>query len=100
MAAISVRLPDDLESQLTHEAEIEGKPRAEVARAAITEYLARRERERFMAKMVAAAKALAADPAAVAESLEIANDLADEGLDAIIEAERATGIDPNRKWWK
>jgi len=100
MAAISVRLPDELESQLTHEAELEGKARSEVAREAIADYLARRERERFMAEMVAAARALAADPAATAEALEIANDLADQGLDAIIEAERAAGIDPGKKWWK
>ncbi|MFZ5594821.1 MAG: hypothetical protein ACOY4D_11310 [Pseudomonadota bacterium] len=69
---------------------------------AIAEYLHRKERERFMAEMITAATALAADPAAVAESLEIANDFykADEGLDAIIEAERVAGIDHNEKWWK
>lgn len=100
MAAISIRLPDELESRLTHEAELEDRPRAEIAREAIVEYLARKARERFMAEMVAAAKSLAADPAAVAESLEIANDLADEGLDIIIEAERGAGIDHDQKWWK
>lgn len=102
MTSISVRLPDDLESQLAHEAELEGKPRAQVVREAVAEYLARKERERFMAEMVAAAKALAADPAAVAEAREIANDFdsIDEGLDAVIESERAAGIDHNQKWWK
>lgn len=100
MAAISVRLPDEIETQLAHEAKIEGKPRSEVARAAIAEYLTRKEHERFIAAMVAAAQALAADPAAVAESLELANDLIDEGLDATIEAECAAGIDPHQKWWK
>jgi len=53
MAAISVRLPDQLESRLTSEAAIEGKGRSEVARDAIADYLARREHERFMAEMVA-----------------------------------------------
>lgn len=102
MAAISVRLPDELESQLTYEAELEGKPRSEVAREAIAEYLARREKERFMAEIVAAAKALAADPAATAEAREIAHDfdMVDDGLDAIIETERAAGIDHHQKWWK
>jgi predicted transcriptional regulator len=99
MAAISVRLPDELESQLAHEAELEGKARSEIAREAIADYLARREKERFMAEIVAAAKALAADPAARAEALEIANDFPDD-WDAIIEAERAAGINPNEKWWK
>ncbi len=102
MAAISIRLPEELEARLSHESDLEGKPRSEVAREAIAEYLARREKERFMAQLAAAAKALAANPAAVAESLEIANDFdsIDEGLDAIIESERAAGIDPNQKWWK
>ncbi|HEC15444.1 MAG TPA: ribbon-helix-helix protein, CopG family [Sedimenticola sp.] len=102
MAAISIRLPEELEARLSHESDLEGKPRSEVAREAIAEYLARREKERFMAQLAAAAKALAANPAAVAESLEIANDFdsIDEGLDAIIESDRAAGIDPNQKWWK
>lgn len=100
MTAISVRLPEELEAQLTHEAAIEGKARSEVAREAIAEYLARREQERFMAGMVAAAKALATDSAAMAEALELANDSADKGLDAIIKAECAADIDHNQKWWK
>ena len=33
---------------------MEGKTQSEIARLAITEYLARREKERFMAEMVAA----------------------------------------------
>lgn len=100
MTAISLRLPDEIETRLTEEARIEGCPRSEVARAAIVEYLERREKERFMAEMVAAAQALAADPAARRESLEIANDLPDDGLDAIIASEIAAGIDPDEKWWR
>ena len=44
-----------------------------------------------MAEMVAAGRALAADPQARAEAREIAEELAlaDEGLDVIIAAERA-----------
>ncbi len=100
MAALSIRLPEDIETRLAEEARLEGRPRSEVAREAIAEYLERREKERFMAEMVAAARALAADPAARRESLEIANDLPDDGLDAIIESEIAAGIDPNEKWWR
>lgn len=100
MAAISVRLPEDIETQLNHEAELEGKPRSEVAREAISAYLAQRERERRMAEMVAAAEALAADPAAMDESLEIANDLAEEGLDSVMETEKVADIDHNQNWWK
>lgn len=100
MTAISLRLPDSIEAQLKEEARIEGKSQSEIARLAIVEYLQRREKERFMAEMVAAGRALAADPQAWAESREIAEDLVDEGLDTIIAAERAAGINPDEKWWK
>jgi predicted transcriptional regulator len=100
MTAISLRLPEDIEANLKAEARLEGKTQSEIARLAITEYLARREKERFMAEMVAAGRALTADPQAWAEAREIAEDLVDEGLDAIIAAERAAGIDPDEKWWK
>lgn len=100
MPAISLRLPDEIENRLSHEARIKGCPRSEIARTAIVEYLERREKERFMAEMVAAAQALAADPAARREALELANDLTDEGLDTIIAAEIAAGINPDEKWWR
>lgn len=102
MPAISLRLPDDVEANLKAEAQLEGKSQSEIARLAITEYLARRERERFMAEMVAAARALANDPQAKAEALQIAADFdaADDGLDRLIAEERAAGIDPDEKWWE
>lgn len=102
MPAISLRLPDDVEAHLKAEAQLEGKSQSEIARLAITEYLARRERERFMAEMVAAARALANDPQARAEALQIAADFeaADDGLDRLITEERAAGIDPDEKWWE
>lgn len=97
MAAISVRLPDELEAQLTREAEIEGKPRSEVAREAIAEYLARRERERFMAEMVAEARAAYGEDAIRREVRDIAEDfnaIEDEATD---ESPRG---EPGEKWWK
>lgn len=102
MPAISLRLPDDVEANLKTEAQLEGKSQSEIARLAITEYLVRRERERFMAEMVAAARALANDPQATAEALQIAADFdaADDGLDRLIAEEHAAGIDHDEKWWK
>ncbi|WP_367154208.1 ribbon-helix-helix protein, CopG family [Methylomonas sp. HYX-M1] len=102
MSAISLRLPDDVEANLKTEAQLAGKSQSEIARLAITEYLARRERERFMAEMVEAARALANDPQARAEALQIAADFdaADDGLDRLIAEERAAGIDPDEKWWE
>lgn len=84
MSVISLRLPDALEEKLAREAQRANTARSEIARRAVAEYLERQERERVMGEMVAAARALAADPAARAEALEIAADflpLENEALD-------------------
>lgn len=71
MPALSLRLPDDLDQRLAEEARLEGVPRSDVARNAISDYLARRERERFMGELVAAAGAMVQNPAAVDEAREL-----------------------------
>ncbi|MCP5231043.1 MAG: ribbon-helix-helix protein, CopG family [Chromatiales bacterium] len=100
MSALSLRLPDDIDTRLSAEAALEGTTRSDVARLAIDEYLKRRERERFMDEMVAEARKAYADPDIVREALEIAEDTVDDGLDAIIADERAAGIDPDEPWWR
>lgn len=100
MTAISLRLPSDIEANLKAEARLEGKTQSEIARLAIVEYLARREKERFMAEMVTEMRTAYSNPDIRREAQEIADDLADDGLDAIIAAERAAGIDPDEKWWR
>jgi predicted transcriptional regulator len=72
MTAFSLRLPDDLESRLNLEAQAEGLPRSEIARAAIEEFLDKRERERFMAAFVTEARAAYATPELRREALELA----------------------------
>jgi predicted transcriptional regulator len=57
MAAISLRLPDELESLLDEEARREGVARSEIARAAIAGFLAQKERQRTIAAFVAEARA-------------------------------------------
>jgi predicted transcriptional regulator len=57
MSIISLRLPDELERLLAREAELEQKGRSEIAREAIADYLARRERERFLGEIARAARA-------------------------------------------
>jgi predicted transcriptional regulator len=47
MTAISLRLPDDIKAHLKAEAQLEGKTQSEIARQAIMEYLARREKELY-----------------------------------------------------
>ncbi len=76
MAGFSLRLPEDLESRLDEEARLEGVARSEVARAAIAEFLDRRERERYVAAFVAEARSAYALP----EVRDAALALAEEGL--------------------
>jgi predicted transcriptional regulator len=61
MAAFSLRLPHELERRLGEEARHCGQPRSELIREALEELLRRREQERFMAGLVAAAEALASE---------------------------------------
>ena len=100
MTAISVRLPEDIETRLAEEARLEGRPRSEVAREAIAEYLERREKERFMAEMVEEVRRAYADPEIRREAMEIAEEGMGDMLDAIVAEELAAGIDPNEKWWR
>lgn len=100
MTAISLRLPDEIENRLSNEARIEGRPRSEIARAAIVEYLERREKERFMAEMVEEARRAYADPEIRRESIEIAEEGMEDFFDAITADERVAGIDPHEKWWR
>ena len=71
MSIISLRLPDELERLLAREAELERKGRSEIAREAIADYLARRERERFPGEIARAARARGG---------EAGRAVADEGL--------------------
>ena len=74
MAAISLRLPDDLEAKLDEEARLTCRPKSEVARDAIADYLARAERERFLVRLETAARNLALDPASKGEALAVAEE--------------------------
>jgi len=100
MAAISLRLADEIEARLSEEARIEGCPRSEVARAAILEYLERREKQRFMKELVDEARRAYADPVIRRESMEIAEEGMDDLPERITTDERAAGIDPGEKWWR
>lgn len=105
MSAISLRLPDEIEARLVEEARLEGRPRSEVAREAIAEYLARRERERFMAELVAEAKAAYADEAMAREARELAEEAIESGNEALDIAEGRQPGEPwpeesGEKWWR
>jgi len=81
MGNISVRLPEEVEAVLEHEARLSDRSRSELVREAITEYVARRERQRFQEEMASAARALAADAEARGEALGVAEGPLDDGLD-------------------
>ena len=69
MPLVSIRLPDDVEARLTREAERAQRPKSEIARDAIVDYLERLERERFLAEIARAARARGDD-----EALQAANE--------------------------
>ena len=97
MAVINLKLPDDLEAQLAHEAELEGKSRSEVACDAIAEYLVRREKERFMTET----RAAYGDERIRREAMETAEaflPLDNEALDAVEGGSRNPSADET--WWK
>jgi len=100
MPSFSIRLPDELEERLVQEARLENKPRSELVREAIAEYVTHRERERFVGELAAAARALSQDRETRSEVLEIEEDLIEEGLDALLEDERIRGTDSKKRWWK
>ncbi len=105
MAAISLRLPDDLDRKLAEEADLAGRPRSEVVRDALAEYLARRERARFMAEFIAEAKKGYGDPEIRQEAIEMAEEhvaLSNAALD--LAEGRQPGEpwpeEPGERWWK
>ncbi|TVS05769.1 MAG: ribbon-helix-helix protein, CopG family [Cyanobium sp. PLM2.Bin73] len=105
MAAFSLRLPHDLERRLGEEARHCGQPRSELIREALEQLLRRREQERLMAGLVAAAEVLGRDASARAESLDVAADFlpADSETLALAEGISATDrlVQPRpQEWWR
>lgn len=98
MPSLSLRLPDDLDQRLENEALRSGVPRSEVARAAISEFLARRERERLLAELVAEARTAYADEAMRQEALDLEKDFLD--LDTHKEDHPKSRNDLQHRWWK
>jgi len=98
MPSLSLRLPDELEHRPENEARRAGVPRSEVARMAISEFLARRERERFMSEMVAEARTAYANEDLRGEALGLEKDFLD--LDAQKKNQSTGQDDPEESWWK
>lgn len=56
MSLVSIRLPEDVETRLAREAERARRPKSEIAREAIVDYLERMERDRFLGEIARAAR--------------------------------------------
>jgi predicted transcriptional regulator len=104
MAALSIRLSDDLEQKLSREASLSGQPRSQLIREALETLLATRQRQRSEAALTAAARALAQDPAASQEALAIAADLLPAENEALARVEasevEASEIGDKQNWWR
>jgi predicted transcriptional regulator len=89
MSIISLRLSKDLDHKLAREAELANKARSEIAREAIAEYLARLERDRFIAQIARAARARGTE-----EALAIAHEALPHDNEALDLAEGRTARQP------
>ena len=101
MATLSLRLPDNLDRQLTALAAQTHQNRSDLARAALEKFLRDKEHEHLMAEMVKAARFLATDPEARAESIAIAEEFLPLDNEALDRAEGRKPGDPEpEQWWK
>lgn len=95
MPTLTLRLPDNMDKQLTELAASKQLNRSELVRTALEQYLCDQERERLMAEMEVAFRVLATNPEARAESIAIAEEflpLDNEALDI------AEGRMPGEPW--
>ena len=84
MSLVSIRLPDDLEAQLAREAARAQRPKSEIARDAIADYLERIERERFLSEIARAAR-----ERGHAEALAVASEALHTDNEALAASEQA-----------
>ena len=101
MGTLTLRLPEKLDARLSEFAKLEDTSRSELARTALEKFLSEMERKKFMDKMVEAARFLATNPEARAESFAIAEDFATADSEALDIAEGRKPGDPEpEQWWK
>jgi predicted transcriptional regulator len=101
MATLTLRLPDNLDRQLTLLATQTHQNRSELARTALEKFLRDQERKQFMDTLVAEAKAAYADESVRREAREIAEDFLPLDNEALDIAEGRKPGDPEpEQWWK
>ncbi len=100
MSAVSLRLPDHLEQQLSEEARLSGQPRSQLLREALETLLSQRREERSQAALRLAAEALASDAGACAEVREMAADFLMAENEALAGAEAPANTTATEPWWR
>lgn len=101
MATLTLRLPDNLDRQLTLLAAQTHQNRSELARTALEKFLRDQERKQLMDTLVSEAKAAYADESVRREAREIAEDFLPLDNEALDIAEGRKPGDPEpEKWWK
>ena len=101
MGTLTLRLPENLDARLSEFAKLEDTSRSELARTALEKFLREMEREKLLAGMVEAARFLATNPEARAESIAIAEEFLPLDNEALDIAEGRKSGDPEpEQWWK
>ena len=101
MSNMSLRLPKELAQKLSREMRIARRGRSEIVREALERYLAEKERERLMADMVRAARAVYGDPGQMDAARRISEDFLaaeNEGLDRGGSGQ-SEDTDSDNPWW-
>jgi predicted DNA-binding protein len=98
---VSIRLPEEVEAQLAREAARAQRPKSEIARDAIVDYLERLERDRFFREIARAARDRGNQEAleVAAEALPLDNEALDvsEGIREPRPAYRAPNKRPRKR---
>jgi len=105
MATLTLRLPDDLDRQLTVLAAQTHQNRSELARTALEKFIRDQEREQLLAGMVEAFRFLANNPDARAHSLAIAEEFLPLDIEALDISEgrkpgESSPPESEEQWWK
>ena len=105
MATLTLRLPDDLDRQLTVLAEQTHQNRSELARTALEKFIRDQEREKLLDGMVEAFRFLATNSDARAHSLAIAEEFLPLDIEALDISEgrkpdESSPPESEEQWWK
>lgn len=103
MSTLNIRLTDQINQQLSHEAQRENRTRSDVARDALAWYLAEIEKRRFMNQLLEEARSSYSQPAICDAAIQMAEEslpLDNEVLAAAEQQLPAKRLRSTRKWWK